>query len=116
MSLTPRQIAATRSELATALERSGLDVDQVARALGITERRVRDAIRLQEPVDSVDVWAVRDLLEHAVLRAEGERPRFSALTEQIRPRARGWFPLRDVPPSALDVLRTGPSRPPGPRP
>lgn len=104
MSLNRQEIRATRAELNEALRRSGLGIDLVAAALELTPARVRSAIDLTEPVDSVDVWAVRDLLELAIRRAQASPVEFSSLTEAIRPRARIWFPLRHVDDSALDRL------------
>jgi len=104
MSLNSQEIAATRSELMANYQLAGLDHPAIARALGITPGRVRGALGLIEPVNSVDVWAVRDLLELAIERAGKQPLAFSALTEQIRPRARGWFPLRNITVSDLDLV------------
>jgi hypothetical protein len=104
VSLNKREIAATRAELREALRRCGLSIDQLAAALDISSARVRSAVELAEPVNSVDVWAVRDVLEHAIRRAQAAPVEFSSLTEGVRPRARTWFPLREVDESVLDSI------------
>ncbi len=105
MSLNNREIATTRAELREALRRSGLSIDQVGTALDISAARVTSAIELREPVNSVDVWAVRDLLEHAIRRTQSTAVEFSSLTERVRPRAKTWFSLRDVDDSVLDHIQ-----------
>lgn len=106
MSLNERQIADTREELAVNVSRTGLELNEIGQALGISADRVRAAIGLIEPVNSVDVWAVRDLLEIAARQAGLTLVAFSALTEEVRPRAEAWFPLRRITASAFDVRTT----------
>jgi len=50
--------------------------------------------------------AVRDLLEIAARQAGLTLVAFSALTEEVRPRAEAWFPLRRITAPAFDVRTT----------
>ncbi len=87
--LTPKQRRRTASELAANLAATGLDVRQVAAELGTTPERVRSTLDV-DGADPVDVWQLRDHLEHAA----GDRAvPYSVLTETARATARGWFPL-----------------------
>lgn len=112
MSLNEQQIADTRRELAVNVARISLEFDEIARALDISPDRVSAAIGLIEPVDSVDVWAVRDLIEIVARRTGLTLLPFSALTEEVRPRAEVWFPLRRITASTFDVIADTRNRPP----
>ncbi len=88
--LTPEQRRRTAAELAANLAAAGLDVQEVATELGLTAERVRSTLDV-DGADPVDVWQLRDHLEHAA----GDRAvPYSVLTETAGTAARGWFPLR----------------------
>lgn len=90
MSLNAAQRRATRSELQSNLERSGLTIADLAAHLNRPEAAVRAAVAVGA-TDPVLVWAVRDLLEDAVRATGGEPMPYSVLTESARTAARGWF-------------------------
>lgn len=78
MSLTAKQKEDTRRELRENLDESGLDVADVAIALGTTEEYIEQLLAL-EPRRLEDTWILRNHLLEAV-EAKGNAPtEFTAL-------------------------------------
>ncbi|GGF34482.1 DUF2316 family protein [Subtercola lobariae] len=95
MSLTRRQIAATRDELAINLARSGLSAPDVAAALHLDLDRVHASLTVNGESPR-DVWLIRDYLEHTIRLAGGAPHPYSSLTDEARASARGWFGIADL--------------------
>ena len=94
MSLNQRQVAATRTELATNLALSGQSVAGVAVTLGRSESEIRSALDVDG--QPREVWLLRDYLERMIRSTGGTPHPYSSLTEESRAAAQGWFQLFDV--------------------
>lgn len=93
MSLNDAERRRTSDELKSNFALSGLTSTEVAADLQFTPKRLQST--LEATGDPVDVWELRDYLEHAAKDA-GEQPiPYSVLTEQSRLLARRWFRLRE---------------------
>ncbi|WP_430785619.1 DUF2316 family protein [Actinoplanes sp. G11-F43] len=91
MSLTAEQRARTREELRANFGLSGVPASQAARALGLTEQQLEDALDMAPSVHPADIWTLRDYLEREVL-ARGEAPvPFTVLTAKARMSTVRWF-------------------------
>ncbi len=95
MSLNRNQSEATRAELHSNTELSGLSADAIANALGMSLERVQSALGVSGAAPQ-DVWLVRDFLDRTIRRAGGTPYPYTSLTESARAAAQGWFGLRDV--------------------
>lgn len=96
MSLDDSQRAQTSRELLAALAACPVDDAQLDADLGMTRARVERIAHVEDGVDPVDVWFLRDYLD-AVLRLRGQQPAWTTLTDANRLRAEGWFGLREAP-------------------
>lgn len=97
MSLNTAERLRTSAELRSNLALSGLTADEAAADLGFEPGRLRGVLDVEPGADPVDVWQLRDYLEHAVRDAGGEPTPYSVLTARSRVMARAWFPLREAP-------------------
>lgn len=97
MSLNTEELARTRSELRANLDLAGLTTAQVATDLDWSADRLNTGLHSTRPSDPVDVWQLRDYLEHAVRDAGRTPVPFTILTSRNRITARMWFNLRTAP-------------------
>lgn len=78
MSLSPAQLEATRQELRSNFDKSGLTIEQIAEELDTTTHYIERLFAL-EPLRYEDTWILRNVLIRAV-EERGEQPvAFSAL-------------------------------------
>ncbi|MGI8589478.1 MAG: DUF2316 family protein [Nakamurella sp.] len=97
MSLNDTERRRTSDELKSNLELSGLTFSEVAEDLDFSPERLQSGLDVGDAVDPVDIWQLRDYLEHAALDA-GLRPAaYTVLTSRSRLAARMWFGLREAP-------------------
>ena len=95
MSLNNSARSATRDELQSNFDLSGLSLSHISTVLGLDAARVSAAFNVAG-AQPEDVWLVRDYLDREI-RAAGARPRsYSSLTEGKRAAAQAWFPLANV--------------------
>ena len=97
MSLNAQEQAITSRELQANLAATGLSCAQVAADLGWSSLRLQHTLALGLPSSPADVWELRDYLVETVHALDGEETPFTILTEQARPQAQMWFPLRQPP-------------------
>ena len=104
MALNKRERSTTSEELRANLELSGLGGAELHRVLGFDDDRLETVLDVTD-ADPIDVWLVRDYLEH-VLVGRGVTPvPFTVLTPAARASAEKWFALYDLD----EVLKDGAS-------
>ncbi len=93
MSLTPDQRTSTRDELRRNFELSGVEPEQAARVLEISQSEFWEALEVRESARRETLWALRDYLWDLVLGRGLQPVRYTALTESRRQVDALWFPL-----------------------
>lgn len=96
MSLNSAERARTAADFAANLAATGLTSTQLAGWLGLSTDVVDDVVNMRAGSDPVDVWFVRDAVNH-VAQQRGSSIRWSVLTDSARMRGQGWYPLRELP-------------------
>lgn len=95
MSLTAAEVEATSQELHAL--RAALPVDDatIESALGYAPGGLQAAINIE--AGPVEVWRTRDCLVALAHKHGTSIPRFSRLSDSMRPQAQRWFGSWDVP-------------------
>lgn len=95
MSLNAAEVAATSKELHTLRKRIALDDATLEAALGYEPGGLEAALNIE--AGPVEVWRTRDYLVALAQKHGISTPRFSRLSDAMRPQAQRWFGRWDVP-------------------